>query len=661
MPLVTHCARCGLYASPDDSYCGDCGALLLDNELSEAKAGTTRGGSVDAPARADARAFVRSNAGLLATTALLSAVAVAIIKGGLATTQFLPDGQAIVVSALLAAAGAVSVVAFGVRRFMHALLYLSIYLSGGFVFLSIMRSTESEMTSFADWRSWIIYSGLFSFAIIVLPRLRMWLRDGRALTPRMSSLLEDARELQIVEEAHLRRLPSHQWYLIATWVTGATMVGSSITTAIGLHSEITDPYDHWVIQYAIPVGLACLASLIIWAGWNFVYLKLRIADSMLRRIAMFVTGLAILTPLTLAIHTVFGVIGVGGTEGLRAHHLWYADVLNAAHDRVDAERESEAGLIQTLGYVGENFKTYMTNEVAPGGTGCGAGQGQLYQFYRDRGNESASLLKAINERKSTGKDLPERLIALRERIVDPGKRFTDAQLELGREFKVLRSDILALQGGSIRGTVKTFLGNLNLVEGQEFFRTWDACQLQKRDEIVQRVRNFRTSIESEMQAAQAYIKNSVAKSRQRERGERRIESIPFIDRFLGYFEDRQTAVNAIQAALPDPAAPPSSAADQQEIPTFIPLRPFWAVVSYASKLPGYVALQLALDFSPAVFGLLFALLAPLPFQVMRDPRERVEAAGASQSDSPPRAASGVTEDVDPDADVGAAGTTRSDT
>jgi hypothetical protein len=36
------------------------------------------------------------------------------------------------------------------------------------------------------------------------------------------------------------------------------------------------------------------------------------------------------------------------------------------------------------------------------------------------------------------------------------------------------------------------------------------------------------------------------------------------------------------------------------------------VVSYAGSLVGYIALQLALDFSPAVLGLLFALLAPFP-------------------------------------------------
>ena len=48
------------------------------------------------------------------------------------------------------------------------------------------------------------------------------------------------------------------------------------------------------------------------------------------------------------------------------------------------------------------------------------------------------------------------------------------------------------------------------------------------------------------------------------------------------------------------------------MPVFVPLRPFWAVVSYAGSLMGYIALQLALDFSPAVLGLLFALLAPFP-------------------------------------------------
>ncbi|MDB5556861.1 MAG: hypothetical protein JWL86_6845, partial [Rhizobium sp.] len=76
--------------------------------------------------------------------------------------------------------------------------------------------------------------------------------------------------------------------------------------------------------------------------------------------------------------------------------------------------------------------------------------------------------------------------------------------------------------------------------------------------------------------------------------------IPFIDRY--FHGERQTADAALQEAQ----------ADANSVPVFVPLRPFWAVVSYAGSLMGYIALQLALDFSPAVLGLLFALLAPFP-------------------------------------------------
>ena len=56
----------------------------------------------------------------------------------------------------------------------------------------------------------------------------------------------------------------------------------------------------------------------------------------------------------------------------------------------------------------------------------------------------------------------------------------------------------------------------------------------------------------------------------------------------------------------------AQSADTDTIPVFVPMRPFWAVVSYANQLPGYIALQLALDFSPAILGILFAVMAPLP-------------------------------------------------
>ena len=81
--------------------------------------------------------------------------------------------------------------------------------------------------------------------------------------------------------------------------------------------------------------------------------------------------------------------------------------------------------------------------------------------------------------------------------------------------------------------------------------------------------------------------------------ENRIETIPFIDRYFhGTDETPEKPLQQVQAA--------------NDVPVFVPLRPFWAVVSYAGSLMGYIALQLALDFSPAVLGLLFALLAPFP-------------------------------------------------
>lgn len=632
MTLGLHCTRCGTFAAPDHKFCGDCGAELgvptrgtqhaSATATSLDDAGTGASGDAAAPPVTTWQTL-KANTLKIGLTATLAVIAFLVSYNGLRASAAFSDPANLILCALGTLSLAFVALTLGWRSVAYALLHLLMFLSGGLIFSSLAISPQAEQSAFTYWRLWTIYAGIYAFIVVVWPKIRAWMREGRELTPRLASVLENARETQFEQEASLRRLPSHSWYLLATWVTGATMVGSFITTALGLHSEIVDPYDHWILAYGVPIGLSALASLIIWAGWNFVFLRLRLADAVWRRVAMFAVGLGILTPLTLAIHTVFGIIGVGGTEGLRAHHLWYSDVLSIAYDHVEAERQSELRLAPTMLFIRDKFQSNMQAEEK-GGTGCGAGQGELFRYYRERVRDAENLINKIDQRKTFAAGTPEALSSLRAFIENPGQRFSGAQVEISKKFKELRSDILQLQGRSIRGTTAVFLDGMKLVENDAFFTGWPECQLQRRKQIEQEIGSFKANIEAERQRTEDDIRQADARARLTNSRERRIESLPFIDRLLSALESASAATLTKEPDAGAKAADPTNFS--RDIPTFIPLRPFWAVVTYASKLPGYVALQLALDFSPAVLGLLFALLAPLPSHTMRPPQARPAAA-----------------------------------
>jgi hypothetical protein len=115
--------------------------------------------------------------------------------------------------------------------------------------------------------------------------------------------------------------------------------------------------------------------------------------------------------------------------------------------------------------------------------------------------------------------------------------------------------------------------------------------------ILTQINTLVASIEDAAESAETDIQARKSSPEFRIPVENRIETIPFIDRY--FHGERETP-------------PLQQVQTVNDVPVFVPLRPFWAVVSYAGSLMGYIALQLALDFSPAVLGLLFALLAPFP-------------------------------------------------
>jgi hypothetical protein len=355
-----------------------------------------------------------------------------------------------------------------------------------------------------------------------------------------------------------------------------------------------------MIQYGVPIGLSALSALIIWAGWNFVFLRIRLARFMISRIFGYISGLIVLVPLTLAIHTVFGIIGVGGTEGIRAHNLWYADVLDAYERRVDGIRVIEANRLSgALQYMSNQLKAAAVSEQTTG-QGCGAGRGSLWRFYTDSATRTATILDIVTTRKNANQDIKSEVEQLRAHIRKPERKLEEVQPELAAQADQIRRKIVETENSSALPSVKTFVRETRAtVNSDAFFSGWSPCTLSKKDVILSQINTLIDSVEEAATSAEKDIEVRKSSPEFHIPVENRIESIPFIDRYFhGTEETPEKPLQQVQAA--------------NDVPVFVPLRPFWAVVSYAGSLMGYIALQLALDFSPAVLGLLFALLAPFP-------------------------------------------------
>jgi hypothetical protein len=488
----------------------------------------------------------------------------------------------------------------GEMRLLNVLTILGMYAGGFAAAVAIYDTIKGGDNAIAEWQVWLIFTAIF---LALYRALMVWFSPYKRLegmTPEERLDYLEVRAAATHRKAELRSLPSHGWYQIASFVTGAAMVGSFATTAIGFHHEIVDPLDPPLVQYGVPIGLSALAALIIWAGWNFVFLRIRLASNMISRLFGFIAGLIVLVPLTLAIHTVFGIIGVGGTEGIRAHNLWYADVLDAYERRVDGIRAIEANRLSgALQYMSNQLNAAALSEEKTG-QGCGAGKGSLWTFYTDSASRTATILDIVTTRKNANQDIKSEIEQLRARIRKPEGKLEDIQPELAAQADQIRRKIVETDNSSALPSVKTFVKETSAtVNSDAFFSGWSACTLSKKDVILTQINTLVASIDDAAESAEVDINAKKNSPEFRIPVENRIETIPFIDRY--FHGERQS-----------PLASAEQAQDANSVPVFVPLRPFWAVVSYAGSLMGYIALQLALDFSPAVLGLLFALLAPFP-------------------------------------------------
>ncbi|WP_237154651.1 hypothetical protein [Oryzibacter oryziterrae] len=487
----------------------------------------------------------------------------------------------------------------GESRAFNAFGTIAVYFGGFAAALALFDAFSGNGATVQEWQAWLIFTAIF---VLAYRGVVLWLHPARKLEGMTEEEREEylaARLASARHKAELKQLPSNGWYEIASFVTGAAMVGSFATTAIGFYHEIVDPLDTPLVRFGVPIGLSALAALIIWAGWNFVFLRIRLASNMISRLFGYMVGFVVLVPMTLAIHTVFGIIGVGGTEGIRAHNLWYTDVLDAYERRVDGIRAIEANRLEgALSYMSNQLKSAADNEEKTG-QGCGAGKGSLWTFYTDSAARTGTILDVVNTRKNANLDIKADIEALRARIRNPERKLEELQPDLAAQADVIRKKIMETDNSSALPSVATFVKETRAtVNSDAFFSGWSSCTIAKKDVILTQINTLIDSVEEAATTAETDIE---AKKNSPEFAipvETRIESISFIDR-LFHGED----------AVPNSAVRLTNAND---VPVFVPLRPFWAVVSYAGSLMGYVALQLALDFSPAVLGLLFTLLAPFP-------------------------------------------------
>lgn len=514
----------------------------------------------------------------------------------------LSSGEVVLIIFCLAGLAAGLWVRGGEMRVQAAIATLAVYAGGFAASLAVYNAILDPSAPIPEWQVWLIFTAIF---VLVYRWLQNWFKPSRRLEAmteeeRLEYLAGKAADAR--RKAELKALPSNGWYELASFVTGAAMIGSFATTAIGFYHEIVDPLDPPLVQYGIPVGLSALAALIIWAGWNFVFLRIRLARNTLSRMFGFVVGLVVLVPLTLAIHTVFGIIGVGGTEGLRAHNLWYADVLDAYERRVDGIRAIEANRLDgALSYMSNQLKAAAANEETTG-QGCGAGKGSLWTFYTDSAARTQTILDVVRTRKTANQDIKSEIEALRARIRKPEGKLEDIQPDLAAQADRIRKKIVDTDNSSALPSVKTFVAETRAtVNSEAFFSGWSDCTLTKKDVILSQLNTLVDSVEEAANSATRDIDARKRSSEFRIPVENRIETIPFIDR-LFHGERVSPSSEMLQ----------SQTEEANTVPVFVPLRPFWAVVSYAGSLMGYIALQLALDFSPAVLGLLFALLAPFP-------------------------------------------------
>ncbi len=593
------CSKCGAKTASDANFCTNCGAALGEGSSPAVT------GAVTAP-KFTLPLGIGSNEGFTLLAYLAGGLLIMLVSYNLLSEAFtFPIWEIIVASLAIVIILLRIYRAAGYRTLLQIGLYLSIYFAGGVAVLQMSASSQIGGGAWPSWQVWLIYTGLYAVLLLVLPALlRRWVTPPRD-PARYQAIAAEAEEAHMRREAALTLLPSHSWYLLASWVTGVAMIGSFATTALGFYAEIVDPYAFWLIRFGVPIGLSAMAAFIIWSGWNFVFLRMRIAKHVWTRAFAFAIGFVILVPLTLAIHTVFGIIGVGGTEGLKAHYTWYANVLDRYRSRAEDLRQVELSFAPSLEQMGSRFKKLGDDETNPAARArCGTGQGDLWKYYSERSNQVDTIVRQISARKELNSNLSGAIEGLRKEIRDPKKPFTDAQEDIDEKFGAARAQILSLQGGSVMSSIQLFISQLAIVVEQEtFFSTWSSCQARSKDQIKEEIGRFLTAARKDYNDAGRKMEAIRTAAAAQMPHELRIESFPLFNVVTS--ATAQTSPSRNQVASDDPT-------DADTIPVFVPMRPFWAVVSYANQLSGYIALQLALDFSPAILGFLFAVMAPLP-------------------------------------------------
>src|SRR5262249_25449979 len=93
-----------------------------------------------------------------------------------------------------------------------------VFAAGGLLAGELSKILSPAGKAWPQWTVWSIYAGGYALLYMTLPALLVWLRGGPRDPARFQAIRDEAEEAHMRREADLVLLPSHNWYLLSSWV-----------------------------------------------------------------------------------------------------------------------------------------------------------------------------------------------------------------------------------------------------------------------------------------------------------------------------------------------------------------------------------------------------------------------------------------------------------
>lgn len=386
---------------------------------------------------------------------------------------------------------------------------------------------------------------------------------------------ERAYAAQQIERKHTlyNLTPSATYIKYAQVTTMIAMTVSFITTAMGFEMSIMDPHAPAWFRWGLAILLSISASIIIYIAWEFLFKSISICESYTQRLTPAFLSIIVVI-LTLSISTSFGVVGIGGTEAQRTGYEKYATKLDVSYQLIEASIAAEKRALTPIKFA-QSLAKQSANQELKSNAICGPGQGELYKYYTGLVDLFDTTIDLISETQNT-KDLKlnSELADIRYRIRISDDTFEKESRDLAIVLKELRTKVTSLKNTSSLQTIDLVKSRLERVYDEQFFSNWPECQRNRKEEIRNNVKAISNSLDSILYD----ITEETEKARKN-----------VIDQYGSSYNDVQLGT----------------------VPEFVPVSKFWSVVRNWRELPGYLALQLAIDLAPFIFFLFIFIVAPL--------------------------------------------------